>query len=46
MTARTARRSFYSGFASTIGERCRNAARSMEEQEVNVNGTTTTGALV
>lgn len=46
MTARTARRSFYSGFASTIGERCRRAARSMEEQEVDVNGTTTTGALV
>jgi len=46
MTARTARRSFYSGFASTIGERCRKAARSMEEQEVDVNGTTTTGALV
>lgn len=46
MTRRTARRSFYSGFASTIGDRCRSAARNMEKQEVNVNGTTTTGALV
>ena len=46
MTARTARRSFYLGFADTIGKRCIEAQRNMMNEEVNVNGTTTTGALV
>lgn len=46
MTARTARRSFYLGFADTISKRCIEAQRNMMKEEVNVNGTTTTGALV
>jgi len=46
MTARTARRSFYLGFADTIAKRCIEAQRNMMNEEVNVNGTTTTGALV
>jgi hypothetical protein len=43
---RTARRSFYNGFISTIGRRCMEAALVAERVEVNIDGETTTGALV
>lgn len=46
MTARTARRSFYSGFAQTIGTRCMDAVRRAEKEMYDTGSGTTSGALV
>lgn len=46
MTARTARRSFYHGFARTIGTRCAEAVRRAEEETYTTSTGSTSGALV